>query len=49
MARRWATAGWVTVALYSLATFWNSTRLSPSAVMPACAKPRIWPKRLTDR
>lgn len=34
---------------YSLATFCMSTRLSPSAVMPAWANPMIAPNLLTLR
>mmetsp|Transcript_45828 Transcript_45828/g.146164 ORF Transcript_45828/g.146164 Transcript_45828/m.146164 type:complete len:217 (-) Transcript_45828:1194-1844(-) len=38
-----------TRAMSSLATFCMRTRLSPSAVIPACANPMSWPNLLTER
>ncbi len=43
------TSGTCRLAVSSLATFVKSTRLSPSAVMPACAKPMMEPNRLQLR
>lgn len=48
-ARRARTAGVCVDAVSSLATFWNSTRLSPSAVMPAgTSKQAVRQERLTE-